>query len=53
MFSTQKEACFTTDPRTLSPEEIDAVAGGLISPNSYSTGYQGGNDGYGGSRRNP
>jgi hypothetical protein len=52
MFSTQKEACFTTDPRTLSPEEIDAVAGGL-PPNSYSTNYLGGNDGYGGSRRNP
>jgi hypothetical protein len=52
MFSTQKEACFTTDPRTLSAEEIDAVAGGVPS-NSYSSNYQGGNDGYGGSRRNP
>ncbi len=53
MFSTQQDANVTTDLRTLSTEEIDAIAGGSPGSNSFPSTYQGGNDGYGGSRRNP
>jgi hypothetical protein len=52
MFSTQQDASFTADLRSLSTEEIDEISGGGGS-SGYSSTYQGGNDGYGGSRRNP
>lgn len=39
--------------RELSLDELESVTGAGTSSNLYSSNYQGGSDGYGGSRRNP
>jgi hypothetical protein len=46
------QACVSMEARVLCAEEVEQIAGGTGS-NSYASTYQGGNDGYGGGRRNP